>query len=310
MLAASLVVLSLLAQDAPPSPRSADAKARAQVLLKRGARHYQHAEYKEALEVFEQAYGLFPSPKLLMNIGQASRELGHTVEAINAFEQFLEQAGDAPPRAVAEAKQSIDEMEPQIAKLRIDCTMSGADISIDGKRVAVSPVAGLIRVIPGTHDVRASIAGAVPATKRTKVAAGAIDTIVLPLAPAPRTGVASRAVMKARPDEGWLLGRRWTWVAAGSAVVLAGGATAAGLVMQSRYQALDQSCGRSSGASYSGCRSSDVGSLDAWKNTANVLWGLSAAAVVTAGALFYFEGHAVAVAPTIGEVGLQARVGY
>lgn len=309
MLVASLAVLTLLAQDAQPAPRSAEAKGRAQVLLKRGARHYQQAEYREALEVFQQAYGIFPSPKLLMNIGQASRELGHTVDAIDAFEQFLEQAGDAPARAVAEAKQSIAEMEPLIAKLRVDCTMAGADISIDGKKVAVSPVAALIRVIPGTHDVRASIAGAVPATKRTKVAAGAIETIVLPLAPAPLAGVASTAA-KVRPAEGWLLGRKWTWVAAGSAVVFAGGATAAGLVMQSKYQALDQSCGRSSGEGYSGCRASDLGSLDTWKNTANVLWGLSAAAVVTAGALFYVEGHSVAVAPTVGEVGLQARVGY
>jgi tetratricopeptide (TPR) repeat protein len=309
MLVASLAVLALLAQDAQPAPRPAEAKARAQVLLKRGARHYQHAEYREALEVFRQAYGIFPSPKLLMNIGQASRELGQTVEALDAFEQFLEQAGDAPARAVAEAKQSIAEMEPQVAKLRIDCTMPGADISIDGKKVAVSPVTALIRVIPGTHDVRASAAGAVPASKRTKVAAGAIDTIVLPLAPASVAVIAAKPA-KAKPDEGWLLGRKWTWVAAGSAVVLAGGATAAGLVMQSKYQSLDQSCGRSSGAGYSGCKSSDLGSLDAWKNTANVLWGLSAAAIVTASVLFYVEGHSVAVAPTIGEVGLQARVGY
>jgi len=312
----SLVVLTLLAQDARAVPHFADAKAKAQILLKQGARHYQRAEFAEALDAFQRAYGIFPSPKLSMNIGQASRELGRAVEAIEAFEQFLGQAGDTPERAVAEAKRSIEELEGQTAKLRIDCTMPGADISVDGKKVAISPVARLIRVMPGTHDVRASADGAVPASLRTKVSAGDIETLVLPLAPGPRLAglagghsIAARA-SKERLQQGWLLGRKWTWVAAGSTVVLVGGAAAAGLVMQSKYQALDQRCGRSSGTNYSGCTPSDLRSLDTWKATANVLWGLSAAAAITAGVLFYVEGTPVAVSPTADHVGLQASMRY
>lgn len=322
MFAASLAMLCLLAQDLPRTPRPVEAKSKAQVLLKQGARHYQRAEFAEALEHFQRAYGIFASPKLLLNIGQASREVGRPVEAMVAFEKFLEQASDAPDRAIAEAQQSIAELSQQVGRLRIDA-VAGAEITVDGKPVGVSPVENPIPVMPGTHEVRAVLAsGSGPISKRLAIAAGAVETVVLrpvPVltrAPGPRRDLAAEQTtgaraQKSRSEGGWLLGRTWTWVAVGAAVALAGGAATAGLVMQSKYQALDQSCGRSAGANYRGCSSGDVGTVDTWKTTANVLWGLSAAAAITAGALFYVEGRAVAVSPTAGPVvGLQASMRY
>jgi hypothetical protein len=137
---------------------------------------------------------------------------------------------------------------------------------------------------------------------------------VLTRSSAPRRDLAAEQTIgahRARSGDGWILGRTWTWVALGSAVALAGGAATAGLVMQSKFHALDQSCGRSAGTNYRGCSSGDVGTIDTWKTTANVLWGLSAAAAVAAGVLFYVEGQAVAVSPTPGPmVGLQASMRY
>jgi tetratricopeptide (TPR) repeat protein len=43
----------------------------------------------EALEKFEQADAEYASPKLFFNIGQANRDLGRPVEAIEYFERFL-----------------------------------------------------------------------------------------------------------------------------------------------------------------------------------------------------------------------------
>jgi tetratricopeptide (TPR) repeat protein len=322
MLMASLAIVCLLAQDAHPAPHSADAKAKARVLLKQGARHYQRAEFGEALADFQRAYETFASPKLLLNIGQVSRDLGRPVEAITAFEQFLEQATDAPERALAEARQSIEELDPQVGKLRIDC-LPGADLSVDGIKVGISPIKKPIHVMPGAHEVRALVAATPPLVKRVNIDAGRSETVVLRPAPVLSrtvvqrrglavgdTGLASRAA-KPRPEEGWMLGRKWTWLAAGSAVAFAGGAAAAGFMMRSKFEALDQRCGRSAGTNYSGCSPDDLRTVDTWKNTANVLWGLSAAAAVTSGVLFYVEGRTVAVAPMPGPmVGLQASVRY
>ena len=98
MNAASLVFLALLAQ-AGPQTANPEAKTRAQALLKEGAQHYQQGSFADALEKFHQAYAVFPSPKLFLNIGQASRGLGRLVDAVDAFEKFQAQATDASPES-------------------------------------------------------------------------------------------------------------------------------------------------------------------------------------------------------------------
>ena len=303
---------------------SPESKARAQVLLKDGAQHYERAEFADALENFEKAYAVFPSPKLLFNIGQASRELGRPVEAVDAFEKFLDQAGDAPEEMTTEAKRSLVELTPKIGKLLIECPIVGAEITVDGKKLGLAPIRDLIRVAPGPHQVTATHPSATPAVENVNVIAGTIETVAmrprtlaevaaaLPPPPGPAPGLDVRQPNPVAPpaEAGWLLGRTWTWVAAGSAVVLAGGAAVAGWQMQTKFDELQKQCGTLS-TSTTGCNSSDISSLDARRNTANVLWGLSAAAAVTAGVLFYVEGRPVAVAPVAGgTTGLVATARY
>jgi hypothetical protein len=325
---ASFVVLSLVAQAAP-EPGSLEARAKAQALLKEGAQHYERAEFADAREKFDQAYAAFPSPKLLFNIGQASRELGRPVDAVEAFEKFLAQATDAPPEMTSEAKRSVAELLPRIGKLLIDCGISNAEITVDGKKVGLSPISDLVRVAPGNHQVTVTHEGMTPAIENVTVAAGTVQTVVLRLralvevpaaalpapviaaVPAPILDVkAAEAPKQPVADEGWWLGRKWTWVAAGSAVVLAGGAAVAGLAMKSKFDQLTKSCGSAS-ASTTDCTAGDISALDTRKNIANVLWGVSAAAAVTAGVLFFVEGRPVAVAPMAGEVnGLVAHMRF
>jgi hypothetical protein len=328
--AGTLALLSLLAQSGTPAA-GPEAKAQAQVLLKEGAQYYQQGQFADALEKFEEAYAAFPSPKLFFNIGQASRDLGRPVDAVDAFEKFLVQATDARPELLAEAKRSVEELSPKIGKLLIDCTVPGAMISVDGKNVGQAPLANAVRVSPGDHQVTATHPSVMPAVENITVTAGTVQTIVLrprllaevaspapappaaPTAPAPAPALDVQATPPAGPPatkQGWWLGRKWTWVAAGSAVVFAGSAAAAGLAMRSKFDDLKSKCG-SDDASAPPCTSGDISSLDARKNAANVLWGVTAAAVVTTGVLFFLEGQPVAVAPMAGEVtGFVASARY
>ena len=331
MNAVSLVLISLLAQVGPQAA-SPEAKARAQALLKQGAQYYQQGAFADALEKFNQAYVVFPSPKLFFNIGQASRELGRPVDAVEAFEKFLVQATDAAPELNAEAKRSVEELSPLIGKLLIDCTLSGAEITVDGRASGRTPLVDLVRVSPGNHQVTATHPSATPAIQNVTVAAGTVQTVVMrlrslsevaavplapvPVAPPPPYTVSAidvqalRSPIQPAADEGWWLGRKWTWVAAGSTVVLGVGAIIAGTMMQSKFEDLRNSCGRLS-TNRTGCSQSDIDSVTLRKNTANVFWGLTAAAAVTTGALFYFEGRPVTVAPMVGAVtGLLAEVSY
>lgn len=324
MFAASFVLMSLVGQSAPDPLPSSEARTQAQALLKQGTQHYRHAEITEALADFTTAYRLFPSPKLLFNIGQCSRDLGRPVEAIEAFDRFLAEAHDAPEKMVAEARRSVEELSTEVGKLLVDCSVSGAEVKLDGKKIGVAPIKRVVRVTPGHHQLIAVRDGTSLVMRDTYVTAGDLETVALrPRAPADASSGVSKRIDKvpliasrqpgrnARDERGWLLGRKWTWVATGSAVLLAGGATAAGMTMQSKFNALDARCGRASGEPYVGCKSSDLAELDTWKTTANVLWGLSAAAALTAGVLFYVEGRGVEVSPTAGQViGFNANMRF
>jgi tetratricopeptide (TPR) repeat protein len=112
-------------------------------------------------------------------------------------------------------------------------------------------------------------------------------------------------------SDGWLLGRSWAWVAAGSAVALGAAASFTGLSMRSRFDELNGQCGSKS-PTRPGCAEGDIESVTKRKTVANVLWGLTAAAAVTAGVLFVVEGHPVEVAPSasMSSVGIAGRTRF
>jgi hypothetical protein len=187
--------------------------------------------------------------------------------------------------------------------------------------VGLAPLPDPIWATPGHHQVTAKHASAAPAIEDVDVTAGSVSTAtmrMLPLAvpvtaPAPKAAPAFDLQATARPSgasEGWWLGRKWTWVAAGSTVLLAVGAVTAGLLAQSKFDSLRSSCGAGNPAR-PGCSQSDIDSVTSRQTVANVFWGLAGAAAVTTGVLFYFEGRPVSVAPMAGGMtGFIAAVGY
>jgi hypothetical protein len=319
----SFVLLAVLAELSPPGtdPQS---KAKAQGLLTEASGLYEKGDYAGALEKFNAAYAAYPSPKLMFNIGQANRDLSRPVEALEAFEKFLSGSLDASPETTADARKSLAELRDKLGQIRIDCETAGAGVSIDGKTVGLTPLPDPIWATPGRHQVTAKHAGAAPAIEDVDVTAGSVSTVtmrMLPLtvpvavAPAPTPDAAPNLDLHAAPptsgaSQGWWLGKKWTWVAGGSTVLLAAGAAAAGLSMQSKFNSLNNSCGIASRKT-SGCSQSDIDSVSSRQTSANVFWGLAGAAAVTTGVLFYFEGRPVAVAPMLGETtGALARVAF
>jgi hypothetical protein len=230
---------------------------------------------------------------------------------------------------IADANKSVSELRAKLGRLRIECTMPEAEVSVDGKPVGSGPIAILQWALPGKHQVTARHASASPAVEDVEVVIGSVHNVVLqlrPLAespvvaapPTPRVDLATATPPPEKAEappplatvQGWWIGRKWTWVAGGSAVVFAGAAAIVGTTMQSKFNSLNRSCG-SENPSFPGCSDSEISSVKNRATTANVLWGLSGAALLTAGVLFVVEGHSVGVAPMAGQsVGLQARVAY
>jgi hypothetical protein len=340
MTTTTIVLLALLAQAAPAAPLQDKAKAKA--LLGEGSSLYEKGDYTGALEKFHAAYAAYSSPKIWFNIGQANRDLGRPVDALEAFQKFLDGVPDAAPEDKADAQASVVELQKRLGRLTIVCETTGAEISVDGKPVGVAPLAKPIWVVPGPHQVLASKQGAPLALGSAEATAGGVATVVLrgaqpaaaapppvapaaateatppppietaapPPPPAPAVDVSTSPERAAEPGEGWFLGRKWTWVAGGAAVLFTGTAAVIGGLAQSRFKDLKKSCGVDSDEGL-GCDKGSIDSLQTRMTTANVFWGLAGAAAVTAGVLFFVEGRPVVVAPMAGESkGLVARMEF
>lgn len=317
--AAFVLAFAILAATASP-------KQTAQGLLDQGSRLYEGGDYRGALAKFKDAYRAYPSSKLWFNIGQAERLLGNPRAAMGAFQQFMAQSADASSQTVADARALIADLSSKLGRLTVECHEVGATIAVDGEAVGAAPLVADVWVEPGAHLVEATSAEN-KASRSLAISAGAGTTVALTL-PRPNPAPPSAAsierssswapVSSARPptdtlrlthQDGWLLGRRWTWVAAGTAVLAAGGATAFGLVMQSRFNDLERSCGAGSPARQ-GCSDSDIRSLDGPRTVANVLWAVAGLATATTVVLFVAE-RKVVVTPVVGaSVGIRANTSF
>ncbi len=79
------LVLLLLAAPAFAQPTD-DAQAQAGAVYQQGVSAFKAGDFQTALERFERAYKLDPSPILLYNLARAHQEMGHWVRSIENFE--------------------------------------------------------------------------------------------------------------------------------------------------------------------------------------------------------------------------------
>ena len=108
LLAASLLALPLPSRSQEPSDPGA---ARAD--YEAGARHYDLAEFDEALASFKDAYRARTDPAFLFNIAQCLRKLGRLDEASTFYRTYMRRAPDAANRA--EVERHLEDIERQSA---------------------------------------------------------------------------------------------------------------------------------------------------------------------------------------------------
>jgi hypothetical protein len=304
--------LATLAQASTVGTNAQD-RVKAQVLLGEGATLYEHGDYLGALDRFNGAYAAYPSSKILFNIGQANQLLGRLIDAREAYQKFLDEAPNASREDRTDAQAWLEKLQKSLGQLTITSATAGADISLDGKAIGRSPLRGPIWAMPGRHQVTAIKSGDCPTLEYVEVASGSLATVELRPLHSPLVAEAPVNLDNTpRPQaaHGWWLGRKWTWVAAGAAVLFTGAATAVGLTVKTRFDDLKKFCGRGS-PGQQGCSDSDIDALHTRKVTANALWGLAGAAAVSTGILFFIEGRPVTVAPMAGEsTGVFARMEF
>ena len=110
--AAALASAGPARAEAPPASEAARSAARAKLV--EGVDALGRGEHRLALEKFEAAYALVPSPKIHYDFGLAYLGLGRRAEALSAFERFLAEAQDAPADKREKAAQRTAALRPQV----------------------------------------------------------------------------------------------------------------------------------------------------------------------------------------------------
>lgn len=174
LLLALLAPSAVHAQDAAPSASDLE---QARVHYERGLALFDEAQfeaqYTAAMAEFEAAYRLSHRPAMLFNIAQLHARLGHAVEAVDTFTQYLAEAGeiDAERRAVVEAEMTLQ--QSRIGAVDIDVAYEGAVVVIDNVSAGTTPMEAPVRVSAGDHIVEVRVPGEVTEPQRVRVAGGA-----------------------------------------------------------------------------------------------------------------------------------------
>ena len=179
-----------------PKKGDAVAKFNATKLLNEGLLALKRNEYADALEKFRAAYALFPSAKLLLNIGTSQRYLGRHAEAATTYERYLADPEAAPER-VREVEKILDTVMREVAVLVIEPSVPSAAIAIDGEPLAATNGVLRVRLNPGAHTLTAKATGDFLDTIETlTVGAGERRTIPFTMKrkPLPEDGSKQRVV--------------------------------------------------------------------------------------------------------------------
>jgi len=175
---------------------------------KLGIELYRGRRFAEAAREFQVAWAMYPkSARLAFNLARCE-ERGTNIEAaLRAYEAYLRLAPEADDRVAVEAtvaalRKRVEALWPEVT---IASVPAGAAVSIDG-RGRPDPTPSIVRLKPGTHVVKLTLAGHQTASRTLEVEKE-------------KTAALSVSLEAATPT-----GRPWAWTAlgVGAAGVVAG----------------------------------------------------------------------------------------
>jgi hypothetical protein len=265
--------------DAQAAPVASVATAAGIAEKARRAFNLGHAQ--EAIEGFSQAYEMSGEAKLLFDIAEAHRALGHQAQALRMYQNYLRRDPDGQHREMA--KKQIRELESG-GQSNEHATASPALVATPLPRPpgpAPAPARTELAVRPAQSPP--------PTTPAPQPWPASSSPLMLAAEPAPTaapTGVdlegkpGPAAASSANSVHPWI-----PWALAGTTIALGAGAIVYGRSASSRYDDLSGSCGQTA----TGCTSDQVQEVKSRAFKANVLWALAGLAAVGTGVVIYVD---------------------
>jgi hypothetical protein len=224
------LVVPLSTVQAQSSPSDV---ANAKALQAEGLKLLDKGNADGALKKFDQAFTLVPSAKVQFNQGRAHEALGHDIEALSAYQAFLDSPQKMPQVAREDAQRRVDRLRLRIAFLDVTGP-SGAEVLLDQAVKGTLPMTTAIALTPGLHEVRLQRDGQELHRQTLDARAGATinvnvvlqtqttvrepsATVVQPQAPADNAPLLRSDLPKSEAhDRSWI--RTTAWVTGGLAV--------------------------------------------------------------------------------------------
>jgi hypothetical protein len=151
-----LLACAPFATSAPCWGQSADEATTtvARARFKEGVEFYDKGDFERARASFLQAYALKKHPAVLLNLAWSCLKSGHPLESERYFAQFPTDGKDITDKQRADAADGLAQARGKLGRIEVSA-ISGAELSADGERVGVAPLAEALLVEPGAHTLKA-----------------------------------------------------------------------------------------------------------------------------------------------------------
>lgn len=166
--------------EVPASNEASRTAARGRLV--EGVEALRRGDPARALEKFQEAYALVPSPKIHYDFALAYLGLGRNADALSSFERFLAEALDAPVDKREKAAGQAVALRQRVgaAAVTVEGAGDGATIAVDGREVGPAPLRAPVYLDPGRHELAVRLrGGAAGPVKQVEVGAGTSIVVVL-----------------------------------------------------------------------------------------------------------------------------------
>lgn len=178
-----LLAAALVAGARPASAEDAEA------LIQRGVELRQQGKDEPALELFRRALAESPTPRARAQVALAEQALGMWALAERDLVAALAAEGDPwIQKNKAALERALGVVREHLGDLEVRGGPAGAEVFVDGARVATLPMTAPARVVTGVHAVEVRAPGHVAVTRTATVTAGGVARETVELARAAVVG--------------------------------------------------------------------------------------------------------------------------
>lgn len=143
---------------------------------------FQDGDYPSALVKFESAFSASKNPLLLWNMAVCEKSLRHYARMLGLLERYRVEARDKLGEAdLKEVDGLVESVKSLVSPLDLTTNEAGADLSVDGLSIGVTPLAKKPLLDVGEHVLALKKKGFKERSERIKVTGGAPISLAWPL---------------------------------------------------------------------------------------------------------------------------------